>query len=106
MPKDSKSCISAIRAANEAKVFDGSQLTPQKIWERTEGLDSIVDRPTKHDETLSEKVDAAFGLVAQEVIARAERAGTDVLIWRDSQIVRLTPEQATKELIPKKAFGT
>ena len=65
----------------------------------------MIDRPTKHDGTLSDKVDAAFGLVAEEVIARAERAGTKVLIWRDSQIVRLTPEQATKELIPKKASG-
>lgn len=67
--------------------------------------DGMIDRPTKHDGTLSDKVDAAFGLVAEEVIARAERAGTKVLIWRDSQIVRLTPEQATKELIPKKASG-
>ncbi len=67
--------------------------------------DGMIDRPTKQDGTLSDKVDAAFGLVAEEVIARAERAGTEVLIWRDSQIVRLTPEQAAKELIPKKALG-
>ncbi len=28
---------------DEAKIFDGSQLTPRKIWERTERVDSVVD---------------------------------------------------------------
>ena len=31
---------------DEAKVFDGSQLTPRKIWERTEQVESIVDSST------------------------------------------------------------
>ncbi len=66
----------------------------------------MIDRPKIHDGTLSGKVEAAFGMVAEEVITKAQRAGTEILIWRDSQIVRLTPEQATKELLFKKALGS
>ena len=64
----------------------------------------MIDHHAKHNGTLSDKVDAAFGLVADEVITRAERSGTEVLIWRESQIVRLTPEQAREELNHKKAL--
>ena len=48
--------------------------------------------------TLSERIDAAFRLVAREVIETAERTGTDIVIWRDNQIARLTPAQARIEI--------
>lgn len=66
----------------------------------------MIDRITKHDGTLSDRVDAAFSQVADEVITRAERAGTQVLIWRDNKIVRLSPKEATQEILLKKASGS
>ena len=65
----------------------------------------MIDHHAKHNGTLSDKVDAAFGLLAEDVITRAERTGTEVLIWRESQIVRLTPEQAREELNHTKLLG-
>ena len=61
----------------------------------------MIDRPQQKRETLSDKIDSAFELVAQEVISRAKRTGTEVVFWRDNQIVRLTPEQAAQELAAK-----
>ncbi len=62
----------------------------------------MIDRRPQHELSLSEKVDLAFEQVAKKVIRRAERTDTQVLIWRNNQIVRLTPEQANQELLSQK----
>jgi len=45
-----------LNCVDEVKIFDASQLVPEKIWERTEQLDRIVD-PAKWDELVQMKVD-------------------------------------------------
>ena len=41
---------------------------------------------------LWELADAAFQLAMGRVIARAKQFGTSVIVWRDNQIVSLSPD--------------
>jgi hypothetical protein len=40
----------------------------------------------------------AFVAACRIVIERARQSGTEIVIWRDGQIVELSPEEATAEL--------
>jgi hypothetical protein len=54
---------------------------------------------------LWELADAAFQLAMRRVIARAKQSGTPVIVWRDNQILRLSPDEVTVELDKKVASG-
>ena len=47
---------------------------------------------------LAAKVQLAFEDASYRVIARARASHTEVIIWRDGAIVKLTPDEAEKEL--------
>ncbi len=49
-------------------------------------------------DNLTEKADAAFRLAAFDVIERARRAGTPVIVWEDGRIVEKSAEAAETEL--------
>lgn len=40
----------------------------------------------------------AMEAAMKEVIARARQFDTPILVWKDDRMVRLTPDEATKEL--------
>ena len=44
------------------------------------------------------KANLAFEAACRKVIDRARQSGTEIVIWRDGQIVELSPEEATAEL--------
>lgn len=50
-----------------------------------------------HSMSMDEKVAAACRDAGQQVIEIAERTGTDIVIWRDGKIVRLTAADARAE---------
>lgn len=43
--------------------------------------------------SLSELADAAFDATAAQVVRRARETGTDIVVWRDNQIVHLSPDE-------------
>jgi hypothetical protein len=49
-------------------------------------------------ESLIAKADLAFEAACRKVIDRARQSNTEIVIWRDGQIVELSPEDATTEL--------
>jgi len=49
-------------------------------------------------DSLIAKADMAFEAACRKVIDRARQSGTEIVIWRDGQIVELSPEEATAEL--------
>ena len=48
--------------------------------------------------SMDEKIAAASRDAAHQAIERAERTGTNVILWRDGKIVRLTAQEAQAEL--------
>jgi hypothetical protein len=48
--------------------------------------------------SLIAKADMAFEAACRKVIDRARQSNTEIVIWRDGQIVELSPEEATLEL--------
>jgi len=48
-------------------------------------------------DALSAKIQLAFEAASLQVIARARAANTEVVIWRDGKIVKLTPDEAEQE---------
>ena len=48
--------------------------------------------------TDDKKIDDPCIAAAYDVIERAKQHGTKIVIWRDNKIVRLTPEEAMREL--------
>jgi hypothetical protein len=50
-----------------------------------------------HSMSMDEKIAAACRDAGQQVIEIAERTGTDIVIWRDGKIVRLTAADARAE---------
>ncbi|MFN9463669.1 MAG: hypothetical protein ACK6B2_10755 [Planctomycetota bacterium] len=44
------------------------------------------------------KANLAFEAACRKVIDRARQSGTEIVIWREGQIVELSPEEATAEL--------
>lgn len=51
--------------------------------------------------SMDEKIAAACRDAAEQAITRAERTGTNVIVWRDGQVVRLTAAEARAELDSK-----
>ena len=49
-------------------------------------------------DSLIAKANLAFEVACRKVIDRARQSGTEIVIWRDGQIVELSPEEATAEL--------
>jgi hypothetical protein len=49
-------------------------------------------------DTLATKVQLAFEEASHRVIARARASNTEVVIWRDGAIVKLSPDEAEHEL--------
>jgi hypothetical protein len=47
---------------------------------------------------LADKANAAFKEVAQDVIARARFAKTEVVVWRDGKVAKLSPDEAERQL--------
>ena len=45
-----------------------------------------------------DKANLAFEAACRKVIDRARQSNTEIVIWRDGQIVELSPEEATAEL--------
>ncbi|MFN7845062.1 MAG: hypothetical protein ACK5N9_25350 [Pirellula sp.] len=50
---------------------------------------------------MDEKIAAACRAAGQQVIEIAERTGTDIVIWRDGKVVRLTAADARAEFNQK-----
>ena len=48
--------------------------------------------------SMDEKIAAASRDAAQQAVERAERTGTNVIVWRDGKVVRLTAAEAKAEL--------
>ncbi len=57
----------------------------------------ILSKQDHHSMSMDEKVAAACRDSGQQVIEIAERTGTDIVIWRDGKIVRLTAADARAE---------
>ena len=49
-------------------------------------------------DSLIAKANLAFEAACRKVIDRARQSGTEIVIWREGQIVELSPEEATAEL--------
>jgi hypothetical protein len=49
-------------------------------------------------DSLIAKAALAFEAACRMVIDRARQSGTEIVIWRDGQIVELSPEDSTAEL--------
>jgi hypothetical protein len=49
-------------------------------------------------DSLIAEANLAFVAACRIVIERARQSGTEIVIWRDGQIVELSPEEATAEL--------
>ena len=50
------------------------------------------------NDALIAKMDLAFADASRQAIERARAAKSTLVIWRDGQIVELTPDEATREL--------
>ncbi|GEM_PF-2348249 len=46
---------------------------------------------------MSELADAAFEATAQQVLRRARETNTEILVWRDNQIVSINPDDFERE---------
>ena len=51
-----------------------------------------------NNDPLAAKAKAAFEEVAHDVIARARTAKTEIVVWRNGQVAKLSPDQAEREL--------
>lgn len=51
-----------------------------------------------NDDPLATKANAAFEEAAEDVIARARAAKTEIVVWRDGKVAKLSPDQAEQEL--------
>lgn len=58
------------------------------------------------DQSLSEKANAAFLKASEDVVEKAKKARTDVIIWRDNRIVRLPAEEAAGLVEEKRRNGS
>ena len=47
-------------------------------------------------DSLIAKATLAFEAACRKVIDRARQSGTEIVIWREGQIVELSPEEATR----------
>lgn len=51
-----------------------------------------------NDDPLAAKANAAFAEAALDVIARARASKTEIVVWREGHVVKLSPDQAQHEL--------
>lgn len=56
-----------------------------------------------NNDPLAAKANAAFEEVAHDVIARARAAKTEIVVWRDGKVAKLSPDQAERELAERAA---
>jgi hypothetical protein len=56
-----------------------------------------------NNDPLAAKANAAFEEVAHDVIARARAAKTEIVVWRDGTVTKLSPDQAERELAERAA---
>ncbi len=52
----------------------------------------MIDRG-KAANSVAELADAAFDATAEEVLRRARETGTDILIWENNAIARVSPDE-------------
>lgn len=52
---------------------------------------------------LASSADAAFVAASRDVIARARLAKTEIVVWREGQVVTISPDEAELELAAKVA---
>lgn len=57
----------------------------------------------KNGDPLATKANAAFEEVAHDVISRARSSSTEVVVWRDGKVIKLSPDQAERELAERAA---
>ncbi len=50
------------------------------------------------DLTIPEKADAAFDATIEHVLARARQTGTDIVLWRNNQVFKVSPDEYEREL--------
>jgi hypothetical protein len=62
-------------------------------------------QPSDGDQSIADKANSAFLLVTQDIIERAKRFRTKIAVWRDGQVVTLTPEEVEAELDAQKSAG-
>jgi hypothetical protein len=53
-------------------------------------------------QSIDDKIAAACRDAGEQVIERAERTGTDVVVWQDGEIVRLSAAEARAKLTQQK----
>lgn len=51
-----------------------------------------------NDLSMAEMADAAFSAAAEQVLKRAREAGTDIVLWRNDRVVRISPDEYQREL--------
>ena len=51
-----------------------------------------------NDLSMSEMADAAFAATAEQVLKRARQTGTDLVLWRNDRVVRISPDEYQREL--------
>ena len=44
-------------------------------------------------QSMSDLADAAFNATAEQVLRRARATGTDIVVWRNDRIARISPEE-------------
>jgi hypothetical protein len=52
---------------------------------------------------IANKANAAFEEVAQDVVDRARAAKTEVVVWRNGKVTKLSPDEAEQELANRAA---
>lgn len=57
----------------------------------------IRSQENKDDTSPDEKIRLACHDVGEQVVLQAERTGTPVVVWRDGQVVLLSPADARSE---------
>ena len=58
--------------------------------------------PISENLSIADKANEAFTLITQDVIDQARRFKTKIAIWRNGQIVQLTPDEVDAELANQK----
>ena len=48
--------------------------------------------------SMSDLADAAFAATAEHVIRRARETGTEIVLWRNGGVVKMSPDEITREL--------
>lgn len=57
-----------------------------------------IAKKSEPNQSLTAKANAAFREASRDVVNKAKQSGTEVVIWRDNGIVKLTAQEAAKLL--------